>query len=127
MRMTLLSILLMVAVGLCGCSSSPNKHSIVKDYELYDSGEPKMTILAANYKAVGQRPVPLYSYTSEYFKNGRLKYEQWSTSDQEQVELEFYKNGRLKSEERYWNKEVAFGAYYDEDGRPVKTVGKRLF
>jgi len=129
-RKTVGLLVIMLASSLTvvgGCSRLSANRSIIRDYELYDSGEPKTTIGAADYKALGEPQVSLYSYTSEYFKNGRLKCEQWSANGRKQMKLEFYEDGRLKSEERYLNKEVAFGAYYDEEGRPVKTVGNRLF
>jgi len=102
---------------ILGC----NNRSIIKDHELYDTGEVKSKAVSfVNGTSGGD------SYVSEYFKSGRLKSEQWSRDNRPVVKLEFYENGLLKSEERFFGGELTYGAYYSEDGELNRTSGQRL-
>ena len=110
-------ILLLVAACFSGCTA----HSIVSDYKLYDTGKPK------SEGTVFSKGTPTtFGYTSEYFKNGQLKSEQWLQDGRPFVKLTFYENGRLKSEERFYNDEITYAKYYAEDGKVYQTIGERL-
>lgn len=115
MRLVRFTILLLVVAGVCGCGSS---ESLVRDYDLYDTGKPRGE--AAYYSEGG------FGHSSEYFENGRLKSQQWSRKRTPLIKLAFYENGRLKSEERFFNGQLAYGVYYTEDGGMERTIGRRL-
>ncbi len=117
MRYSVIVSFILAMSLVSGCATS---QSLVIDGERYESSELKS--VGAVSSSDGHR---IYGYQSEYFKNGRLKAEQWSDGGGPLVRLEFHKNGMLKSEERYWNNQVSYGAYYGPDGRLEKTQGQR--
>ena len=124
----ILFLMIPALVGLYGCGSGSN---MTYHTQLYGRGEPQGEGRGYSY-VFGIWPFELhreylFGCSDEYYKNGRLKSEQFSQGHSPLVKLEFYENGRLKSEERFDGGKVAFGAYYTEDGKLEKTVGQRFF
>ena len=110
---------LVLAMGfLCGCRVN---QSLVMDCERYDSGELKSIAAVSVYEKHRN-----YSYKTEYFKNGRLKLEQWAAASGLLMRLEFHENGMLKSEERYLNNQIRYGATYGPEGQLEKTQGQKI-
>lgn len=107
-------IMIVMCVTLLGCRS---QRHVIRECGLYDSGEPMME--AESYSEGA------FVHTSKYFKNGRLKLEEWSKRGQPLVRLCFYDNGQLKSEERWFNDHLEYGTYYNEEGALISASGKR--
>ena len=63
---------------------------------------------------------------NEYFKNGHLKRSEWSRHGNPWMVINFHENGQMKSEERFLSSEIAFGAYYSEDGTLIRNVGEKV-
>ena len=124
MRVSVIAIALMVQVCFCSCERMFSNRYIVSDHELYETGELKSETWFHKEKTVGGRQIS-FAYSSEYFKDGRLKSEQWKYSGNRESKLEFYKNGHLKSEERHENDKIVYGMYFEEDGTVKKVIGKR--
>ena len=109
------AIIIVIGVALVGCRSP---RTVVKDHRFYDSGE---LMMEGEYFSVHD-----LGHGSEYFKNGRLKSEEWSRRGRPLVRLCFHPDGRIKSEERWNNDRLDYSIYYDEEGEIISTSGKRL-
>ena len=119
MKRTVITTLAITTIcSIAGCQSG-NAH--IKDYRLYDTGEPKAE---AWETSVNRKPI--YGQSAEFYKDGRLKQIQWTVHGQPVTVLHFHANGQLKSEERYSRKELNFAVYYDSQGSTERTIGKRL-
>jgi len=117
MRYSALVTLILIVGFLSGCTN----RSRIMDCERFDSGELKS--VAEVSKHDNHRH---YAFKTEYFKNGRLKSEQWSKDSGLFVHLEFHKNGMLKSEERYSHNQIRYAAYYSSDGQLEKNQGRKI-
>ncbi len=115
MRPIHLMTVLIAGASLSGCASST---SDVRDYDLYDTGEPRR-------QAVFYSEGP-FENLSEYFPDGRLKSEQWLRNSAPLVKLTFYENARLKSEERFFNTHLIYAVHYAEDGAVQRELGRRI-
>ncbi len=119
MKWTVITTLAITAIcSITGCRSD---RSHIKDYRLYDTGEPK----AEGWETSVSRK-PIYGQSAEFYKDGRLKQIQWTVHGQPVTVLHFHANGQLKSEERYSRNQLDFAVYYDSQGSTERTIGKRL-
>ena len=124
----LLSLIAVLAIlVICGCQSGMSR---VSDHQMYDTGELKSDG-DSYYYASGIYPVihkidNMFSHSSDFYKDGRLKTEEWFQGSNQLLKLEFYGDGRLKSEERFDNGVIVFGMYFTGEGELERTVGQRL-
>ena len=116
MKFTNIAILL--TATLAGCAAN---RAMVLDYRLYDTGEVQET---AWVESEGNRQS---GSKNEYFKNGHLKRLESSRQGKPLMVVEFHENGQMKSEERFRRNEIAFGAYYSEDGALIQQVGEKVY
>jgi antitoxin component YwqK of YwqJK toxin-antitoxin module len=118
-------VIVVISLLGCGCTNS----AFIRDYRLYDSGEPNSI---AEMCKIEDKSHILYSseweftHSSEYYKDGHLKSEEWSSGGRPQSKLTFYESGRMKSEERFINDKLVYGIYYSEDGKIEQTTGKLI-
>jgi len=122
-----LTVALLIVVVISGCRSGIQG---VHDHQRYETGEIKAGSSNYSYQS-GIYPLThnidnVFSNSSEFYRDSRLKSEVWSQGSHPLMKLEFYESGRLKSEERYDNGVVIFGMYFTEEGELARTVGQRL-
>ncbi|MCP4711116.1 MAG: hypothetical protein GY869_21050 [Planctomycetes bacterium] len=121
---------LILVVFLMVVSGSRSRMQSTHGNQLYDTGEIKTDGSIYSYKS-GIYPLThnidnLFSQSSDFYRDGRLKSEVWSQGSNPLLKLEFYEDGRLESEERFFNGMVVFGMYFTAEGELARTVGQRL-
>jgi hypothetical protein len=94
----------------------------VKDYKLYDNGQPK----AVGWLAVLPDQDMSFGQNVDFFEDGHIKSVRWMLNQRPVTGLDFYSSGQLKAEEYYSSGKIEHAIYYGSQGNIESTVGERL-
>ena len=120
MKWIVITTLAITAIcSITGCQSGT---AHIKDYRLYDTGEPK-----ADAWVTSLSRKRIYGQSAEFYKDGRLKQMQWTVNGHPVTVLHFHANGQLKSEEKYSMNELNFAVYYDSQGSAETKLGTATY